>query len=50
LLGAGADGAALAAAAQEFGQQDDITVLTVTRLAASHQSTGQLTAQALEPA
>jgi hypothetical protein len=32
MLQAGTDGAGLAAAAQEFGQEDDITVLTVTRL------------------
>ena len=32
MLQAGADGARLAQAAQEFGQEDDITVLTVTRL------------------
>jgi hypothetical protein len=35
LLHSGATGAALAYAAQNFGQQDDITVLTLTRLAES---------------
>ena len=30
LLRTGADGGALAAAAQDFGQQDDITVLTLS--------------------
>jgi len=34
MLGKGASAAALARAAQDFGQEDDITVLTVARLAA----------------
>ena len=33
LLHKGASGAALAAAAQDFGQQDDITILTLTPIA-----------------
>jgi hypothetical protein len=40
----------VARAAQSHGQEDDITILTVTRLADGQQSTGQLSAQALEPA
>ena len=38
LLGEGAGGAALAAAAQDFGQEDDITILTLKRLAASREA------------
>ena len=37
-------------AAQEFGQEDDITVLTVTRLAVGAESTTQLLAPELLPA
>lgn len=37
-------------AAVAFGQEDDITVLTLTRLAAGEQSTTSLTAPFLEPA
>jgi hypothetical protein len=38
LLGGGAGGAALAVAAQDFGQQDDITILTIVRAAPSDQA------------
>jgi hypothetical protein len=38
LLRKGAGGAALAAAAQAFGQEDDITILTLMRLAASREA------------
>jgi hypothetical protein len=38
LLGGGAGGAALAAAAQDFGQQDDITILTLVRARPSEQA------------
>jgi hypothetical protein len=40
----------VARAAQSHGQEDDITILTVTRLAAGQQSTGHLSTQALESA
>jgi serine phosphatase RsbU (regulator of sigma subunit) len=50
LLGKGAGGAALADAAQNFGQQDDITVLTVTRLATGKESTREISAQILAQA
>ena len=36
-------------AAVAFGQEDDITVLTLTRLAAGEESTTSLTAPYLEP-
>jgi|CZKZ01.1.fsa_nt_gi hypothetical protein len=49
LLHTGSDGAALAAAAQAFGQEDDITVLTVTRLAAGQESAAALGAPVLTP-
>jgi hypothetical protein len=39
LLGSGAGGAALAAAAQDFGQEDDITVLTLKVLSADSEAT-----------
>jgi hypothetical protein len=50
LLGKGAGGAALADAAQNFGQQDDITVLTITRLATGKESTREISAQILAQA
>ena len=40
LLVAGTDGAGLATAAQEFGQEDDITVLTLTRLVSRRSPAG----------
>ena len=40
----------VARAAQSYGQEDDITILTVTRLADGQQSTDQLNARAFEPA
>jgi serine phosphatase RsbU (regulator of sigma subunit) len=41
LLGNGAGGAALSAAAQDFGQQDDITILTIVRMTTpQHASSG----------
>jgi hypothetical protein len=39
----------IARAAQEFGQEDDITVLTVTRLAPIHEATLELTSPELSP-
>lgn len=44
------DAAAASAAAVDFGQDDDITVLTLTRLGTGEQSTTQLTAPALAQA
>ncbi|MGA9957439.1 MAG: SpoIIE family protein phosphatase, partial [Acidobacteriaceae bacterium] len=37
-------------AAVDFGQEDDITVLTLTRLSAGEESSTSLTAPFLEPA
>ena len=50
LLDGGAGGAALAEAAQNFGQQDDITVLTITRLAAGKEPAQGTSAQILAQA
>jgi serine phosphatase RsbU (regulator of sigma subunit) len=41
---------AIAAAAQKFGQEDDITVLTLTRLGVAEASTAQNAAPILSPA
>jgi hypothetical protein len=49
LLRSGADGAALAGAAQNYGQEDDITVLTLTRLATLSASAQGGLAQASSP-
>jgi len=47
LLHRGANAAALAEAAQQFGQKDDITVLTLTRLRTGELSSTELAAPAL---
>ena len=41
---------AIASAAQRFGQEDDITVLTLTRMAAGRESTAPIAIPAAEPA
>ena len=50
MLQAGADDAGLAQAAQEFGQEDDITVLTITRLAPVSEPSPERIAPVLAPA
>ena len=50
LMRDGAAGAALAEAAQDFGQEDDITVLTLTRLKTGELSSTEIAATALAPA
>ena len=50
LLRCGATGTVLAEAAQQFGQQDDITVLTVTRVETGEPSSTELAVPALAPA
>jgi serine phosphatase RsbU (regulator of sigma subunit) len=49
LLHSGTAGAALAEAAQQFGQQDDITILTLTRLKTGEPSSAELATPALAP-
>jgi hypothetical protein len=50
LLHGGVDGAALAETALQFGQRDDITVLTLTRLKTGEPSRTELAVPALAPA
>jgi hypothetical protein len=50
MLQAGADAAGLAQAAQDFGQEDDITVLTITRLALVSEPSAERIAPVLTPA
>jgi hypothetical protein len=50
LLGGGAGSAALAAAAQDFGQQDDITILTLVRVKPSEQASSVPAASTLASA
>jgi Stage II sporulation protein E (SpoIIE) len=50
LLNRGANGAALAEAAQQFGQQDDITVLTLTRQATGSETLREISTPILAQA